>query len=456
MAWAVAALVPPLLLACMVLAWGVDVPFWDQWDLLPDVVAARAGTLEPADLWRQHSAHRIPVPKAVMLALAQASGWDVRWEMGLEVVLAAALLVLLLHLARRTLADGPAWIRLPPVAALLSLLVFNPNQWQAWTWGIQLVAFLNLLGLLVAVCALAEEGPPRPGRLAVAALGCVAATLSFASGLLSWLAVVPQVASGGGRRWLRLAGWSAATAVTWWVYLAGYHGPGHHPTGVLETPRLALYYLLAFVGSPAAGWTGRWAIPVGLGVLAGLLWIVLRLARDGRLVDRRRTLPWLALALYVLLTAGLTVAGRLHEGVGQALSSRYITTINLLWAALVVLAAGTVSVASSRGRTAWRVVAGATAAMLLAAGVTGTRHFAVDAALRSDAARRLASGAPATELTALYPDADRLAARLELLHRTRLSLLGHGGAPPPSSSRTGAGGEREPPAPAGTPGTKPD
>ena len=58
---------PPLLLLGLVLAWGVDVPFWDQWDFVPEVTSLFDGRPDVDRLWRGHLGHRMALPKAVML-----------------------------------------------------------------------------------------------------------------------------------------------------------------------------------------------------------------------------------------------------------------------------------------------------------------------------------------------------------------------------------------------------
>ena len=444
--WLLASAGPPAVLVVLVACCAVNVPYWDQWDLLPDVAAAQQGDLDLGSLWRQHSSHRIPLPRLLIIGLSLASGWDVRVEMAMEIVLAAGLWALLLVLARITLGGTAVERRLGPVAVLLSLLVFNPNQWEAWTWGIQLVAFLNVLGVVFATWALAR--PPISVRhLGLAAGGCLVATLSFSSGLLSWIALAPLVASSGGRRWVRLAAWCGIASTTWVVYLVGYQGPQGGLADVLRTPRLLLYYLLAYVGSPVLGWQGRWSIPAGGLLLVALAVVVLALWHRGSPARHVPELAWLGLAGYVMLTACVTAVGRLGDGVGQALSSRYITSTNLLWATVVVLVARLLPPSDDPTAAAVRRALGAGVALLLvAAGFAGAARMLESASVRRDAARRLAAGAPASELTMLYPHPDHLAERIELLRQSRLSLFRHPPAPPGASSRKAAQ-----PSPAGSP-----
>ena len=60
-------LLPVFLSVNFVVRVAVDVPFWDQWELVPQISRMYAGTLRFADLYLQHNEHRILVPRLVML-----------------------------------------------------------------------------------------------------------------------------------------------------------------------------------------------------------------------------------------------------------------------------------------------------------------------------------------------------------------------------------------------------
>ena len=73
----------------------VAVPIYDAWELVPLLQAREAGTLQVADIWAQHNEHRPVVPRLVMLAMAAATGWDVRWELAMNLLLGSALALVL-------------------------------------------------------------------------------------------------------------------------------------------------------------------------------------------------------------------------------------------------------------------------------------------------------------------------------------------------------------------------
>src|SRR5262245_66262055 len=81
---ALLALLPLAYLVRMCIVHFVDVPFWDQWELVPRLDHLYAGTLTVADLWGQNNEHRPLFPIATMLALARLSGWSTGWEVAVN------------------------------------------------------------------------------------------------------------------------------------------------------------------------------------------------------------------------------------------------------------------------------------------------------------------------------------------------------------------------------------
>src|SRR5450830_314885 len=67
------AMIPLLYLVRLCVRHYVDVPYMDQWELLPRLDRMDAGTLTLRDLWIQHNEHRPMFPVLVMLGLAKLS-----------------------------------------------------------------------------------------------------------------------------------------------------------------------------------------------------------------------------------------------------------------------------------------------------------------------------------------------------------------------------------------------
>ncbi len=325
------AAVPLVYLIAMVIRYRVDVLFWDDWALVPAVQRSYEGSFAWPQLWKWYGEHRLFFPRAIMLLLVRATGWNASYVLAATLLFAcgafAALLWQFEH-TRKSLGDrGPNW-SLP----VLSVLVFSFAQWENWLWQWEVCFLLNLCAAVSGLVVLASA-PLRWWRLPLAlALGLIA-TYSMAAGLVYWpmglavLALRPGADRRGQR--LQLAGWVLCAAVVYACYLRGFRPvPGRTPLGAFLTePSAFLHYFLAYLGAPLSHGHAVRAGAVGL-----LTWLVLLFAllRRGR-VKPELLAPYLALSGYAIIAAAITSMGRMNLGIEQALSSRYVTVSNLLW-----------------------------------------------------------------------------------------------------------------------------
>lgn len=337
------ALVPAAVTATQVLGSLPNVPFWDQWQFTETLALAREGRLSLADLWAPHNEHRIPLARILLLDLARVSDWDVRWELGLNLLLAAGTLGLLIHVLRRTVGTvAPGAV--PWIVLCAAVLLFSPAQWEGFVWGWTAQIFLvQLAAALLAASVLHARG--RWGDLALQLVATAAGALSYGAGL-ALLAIAPLAAlfgPGPGTRRRRLAQAGIASAFGLLLALAYAHGnPGPAEDGVELTGSTTWRGFAGFV----LGWIGAGtgthlpAVALGLGIAgvasfaACAAWIACRAPEL-----RRALAPWLALGIFALGAAVLTAGGRLGYGYEQALIPRYVTLSLLFWIAWLAVAA---------------------------------------------------------------------------------------------------------------------
>src|ERR1700687_4454636 len=89
-AFALLAVLPPLLVAVYVARYKLGLPYFDGWALVPDIQKMFTHQLTWPDLWRPHNEHRILLPRLVLLGLARLTGWDDGYEVAANLGLAAA------------------------------------------------------------------------------------------------------------------------------------------------------------------------------------------------------------------------------------------------------------------------------------------------------------------------------------------------------------------------------
>lgn len=335
------AVAPAVFILAMVLNRGVDVPFADEWTIAPVIERAQEGTLTFQDLYAQHNEHRYLVPKLVFLAAAKFAYGSQRAAMIASIVLAALTSLNLWILLRRTI-PGSHLKRLA-LLTLLNLLIFSPVQAENWTMGFNLGLFLiNFLLTSAALVATSRLG--IAAKFLLCLLLSVIASFSFGNGFILWATSFPLALAllrRPARRhsWWWLAGWCAAAVLVVGLYLIGYTKPQHHPA-IAGSRALFDYYLYVttFLGAhlaPAsrADWSIFPAVTgtILLGLYCAGVWVGVRHWTNAG----RRVLPWLAIGLSALISAGLAALTRVGFGVNQALDSRY-TTFSLCMSIAVV------------------------------------------------------------------------------------------------------------------------
>lgn len=420
------AIVPLAYLVFLIATSYIDVPYWDQWGLVPLLDNYYQGTLSIHDFWTMHLEHRMFFPRLIMVLLAVTTYWNIGYELAVSVALAIATLIAIIYQVRQTAARigiyTTVWL-MPP----LSLLLFSLTQWENWLWGWQIQIFLNVLTVVLGTILLcqSQQWIPFVGALV---LGVVAA-FSFANGLIYWLiGPLLLVVTHDWRSkhlWLKLGIWLLVGGLVITSYVFGYQRPPSHPSAwtVLEQPIAYAKYVVAYLGAPIGAFYHRLAYLFGLlggGALLVNAWIV------AQRTQLRVVAPYVAWGLYAIGSAAITGVGRVGLGIGQALSSRYMTFGTLLWIANIILLYFMVS--TMRRRVKWINLAalGAMVMLLLSLGVNTTRHqhFFVEHREAMAAARAaiLTSGDPEA-MKQSFPEVEAIIMWSEVLREHQLSLF---------------------------------
>lgn len=93
-------LAPIILVIWSVFNRGVNVPFWDDWDLVSLFDKVKAGTVTFNDFFALHNEHRMFFPKFIFVVLAFPSKWNLKLEMYFSVLLAAITFYLIYVIAK--------------------------------------------------------------------------------------------------------------------------------------------------------------------------------------------------------------------------------------------------------------------------------------------------------------------------------------------------------------------
>ena len=327
---------PAIAIAYFIFKYGVNIPFWDQWGITPNLLIEDSkGQLTFQTLFAQANESRLFFPKLVFLELAKLTQWNTRAEMAITWLLALLVFANLYFLVCRTLKQLPAWGK-TTVLLLMGLVVFSPMQFENWLWGIQMIVFVPILCISTCI-TLCYLGLRPWQKFLLCGLLCTISTFSYANGMVAWVVVYPimvisttwTLRSLFKPRWL-LPGWLFLMAANLSLYFHNYQKPSYHPSFsyALTHPLEAIRYFLVFMGIPLGLLSS-----INFSLLMGLLlislfaycnWRIFRLIAC-RQNDLSFSLGWQVLGTYSLLSGLITASGRVGFGVSQAMSSRYTT-----------------------------------------------------------------------------------------------------------------------------------
>jgi hypothetical protein len=300
-----------------------DVPWWDDWDLVP-VLSGRE-PVTAAWLWERHNEHRVPIPKLIHVALAAVGGVDFRTAAFLNAAILAGGTLALILTARRLRGHTAV------ADALFPLALLHWGQYENLIWSFQ-VQFVCATGLFLVAVALMATAEPRSLRWRGVVVGVCALVLPFcgangavlAPALVLWLGWVALRYA----RWLTPLALLGAAAVA--VSLLDYSPATLHPPApAMAVSVLSSLLVLLMAVGPAGAVTGGALVGLFVLLLALVSAALLTRATAAGRVDRLRGLGVVA-ALGAVIALGAAVgwgrAGLHADNPGSITGvTRYIT-----------------------------------------------------------------------------------------------------------------------------------
>jgi hypothetical protein len=334
-----AIVIPPLLVILVILRFGVDVPYWDDWSFLYVLESIQQGKLTLSALMAQHNEHRILFPRLLKLGLLYWSDWNTFYELFASWTCIALSFFVFWDLLRITLVDDlKRWIK--PFVVINSILLFSLAQGENFIWGWQLQWFLAEFFTILSIWALVRWKGRWIGIL-VAAMAAFATTYSIASGQFLWaLGLLVLLIERKSWRLTKILFWTIAGAITISFYFYHFRTQDMELFTFLEKPIAFIQYILECLGSPfgAFGPLGGLHASILYGVLgllifcgsAAFLW-------RGSSNWTIRLLPWMLLSSYGLMSIVATALGRVQFSVSHsALVSRYSIFALLFWTGTLI------------------------------------------------------------------------------------------------------------------------
>lgn len=332
---------PPLLLICFAIKYTVNIPFSDEWYFVPLFEKMFNHTLTFNDLWAQHNEHRFLITKLITLANVQLTGWDLKYEIYLNVIIGLSIFFVLTTFLKKEAAKfnrlSVYWI-----FPLISILIFSLTQAENWLWGIQMNIFLCTLFVLTGFIELAGTLSWKPIFFA-SVLG-IMATYSNSGGLLFWptaLIIIyfhPRVLKN--LKYKIIFYWVFIATIVILSYFYNYKTPqyGLLPTGgPVQILTKFAYQTLAILGSALEIFSKKIAALFGLLGLSLYLHLLVR-AKISSQNSSPLFLSQLALSLYAICNVIIISLSRLKFDLSQEqLATRYGLSSSLFWISTVIL-----------------------------------------------------------------------------------------------------------------------
>ncbi len=320
-----------MLLAAGGFVWryGSNVPYLDDWDIVPTMTGHQPVTA--GWLWSQHNEHRVPVPRIIDLALFWGIARDFRVGMYFNVLMAGALAFGLIIAAKRL----RGWISYPDVFFPLLLLNWAQGLNFIWSWQTEFFLSTALAGVVLLIIARSGERL-RPAAAAATGVCLVLLALSGAHGVALLPALAIWLGYSAAMRWrsddprarrdgLFILGISLLALLMVGLYFVGWERVPYHPTnpglwGVLKT--VTQFFTMGFGSAirsvwPLSGIAALCLLMFGLALLVIVFW--------NRPQERIR-----ASGLFMFLSAMASLA--LGLGLGRdGFEPRYITLSVPAW-----------------------------------------------------------------------------------------------------------------------------
>lgn len=344
-------LAPLVLALAATLLLGTDVLYWDEWMVWQNMLhRLDNGMFRLSSLIAQQNDHRLLSARALDLFFTPFTRLDRHWAHIIVLVLTVPVCLGLMALFKRTEKDldlkGQTWIY--PAFALLG---FSLMQWENYLFGMATAQTTTALCVVLGLLLLANR---RLGywKFLVLVLAGWMASFNFTNGLFYWICMLLPLAlvkRSARARLLYLTAWVALGITAWVVFFQTYIKPPHHPpfTHSLEHPASFVGYYLSYLGGAISSDKTIWILALVLGAIGLCLFLYNLLAnwKQAR-QDLPSLAPWLALALFALMTDLSTSVGRAGFGVRQALESRYVLFSNFFWFAFLALLAASLRLPS--------------------------------------------------------------------------------------------------------------
>jgi hypothetical protein len=426
--------IPGILGVLYVFLFGVNVPYWDEWAIVPLFEKFHSGTLTFSDFFGQHLEHRILFPRIVILILGLVTKFNSIIEMiVIQCLLFVVLLVIFLKLKKQfgfNTAAIPVWF-LP-----ISILVFSWRQYETLLWGWHIVYVMPLVCSLLSfyfIDRLNQKGGKKGTKkhifnFILAISFAVIASYSMIIGLLVWIAGIFQLlflSNKNLKKHIYIGAWIISGITMGGIYFLDYSKFWDHRSVffIFSHPFDFFKSFITLLGN-SLFWNARFSYLAGIIIL---LLIILSLIHIYKTNLIRGNSFWLTIMFFSFMVCGAISMGRGSIGIDRLLQSRYTSYSIPIVVALYILILH--SIYRQRKPKLMKIAFG-TILILIAAGnfASYTNGFKIGKEIRHERETQALSllkfeTQPNEALKGLYPSVEHLRHLAKILKKLKYSVF---------------------------------
>ncbi|QWR76317.1 hypothetical protein [Candidatus Magnetomonas plexicatena] len=232
--------------------YGVNVPWWDEWDEVARVDSFLSGKSVFLDLFSQQNEHRPATQRTAMLLLAILTSYNNKIEMAFTQLSMIITLLLFYKKFKESFDLETHMIFFLPVPYLMfSLRQHESILWANQSCGYYFIFFGVLTFYLISSLACVENKKKVSLQFSFSIISAISATFSLASGLLVWPVGFLQIlVSNIKTKMLMLFLWFIFGSTTILLYFYDYRRSIFHPPydSVFKYPWRVVNYFFHLVG----------------------------------------------------------------------------------------------------------------------------------------------------------------------------------------------------------------
>lgn len=312
-------ILPIIVGAIYIYLFGVNVPFWDQWDVVPLFLEKFFNAeLTIFDLFSQHNESRLFFPRIIMLILALCTKYNTVSQMFFMYALyCISFFILFLIYKKDHGIDKISLLQFIPI----TYFFFNLFQMSNMLFGVRIAQALAILTFLSSVYFI--DSSKKFDRRFLGSIGmAIVSSFSFVAGLSTWPVCMIQIILQESRQKLRkIIIWGLSGILVFLIYFYGYNKPAHHPS-LLYSAYNPLDGILCFITSVGSTVIHNRLLSPILGVLMLIVLCCILLLNKNNL-NLSKNAKWLSLIIFSLFASMEIAIGRSGFGVSAGISQRY-------------------------------------------------------------------------------------------------------------------------------------